>query len=174
MVDARGRGARRGGKLAGSRPKANEEGPWSAGSGRMTPRDRTTQRPFANVFPVDPPANPGSSQPTSLGDPRRSREAGRGLKEATVLVWGRRCGTNTLANGGDDTTRGEAAHMAIDSLSISCDGLSFQHGSRRRYREAAPLKRARFSNTPQPVVAYDLLFSTRPSLGNVRWFGFAH
>jgi DeoR family fructose operon transcriptional repressor len=119
----------------------------------------TTHR-LADVFPVEREVHVvTNSLMTALTLSRR------GLRQLTVL--GGAVRTNTLAMV-DDTARSELAHMAIDVLFISCDGLSFQHGLTTPYREEQTIKRAMIGSARRVVAMVD-----GSKFGNVQMFGFA-
>jgi DeoR family fructose operon transcriptional repressor len=119
----------------------------------------TTQR-VAQVFPVDRDVHVvTNSLATALTLSRR------GISNLTVL--GGTVRTKRLSMV-DETTRDELRDMVVDTLFISCDGLSFQHGLTTPYREEHVLKRAMIERAQRVVALVD-----QSKFGNVQMYSFA-
>jgi DeoR family transcriptional regulator, fructose operon transcriptional repressor len=119
----------------------------------------TSQR-LADVFPVDRAIHVvTNSLPTALTLARR------GVHGLTVL--GGTVRPNTLAMV-DETACAELAEMAIDTLFISCDGLSFKHGLTTPHRHERALKRAMIEASQHVVALVD-----QSKFGNAQMFSFA-
>ena len=120
----------------------------------------STGRRLADVFPVDREVHVvTNSLPTALTLTRR------GVHGLTVL--GGAVRPNTLAMV-DDTGCAELEHMAIDTLFISCDGLSFTHGLTTPHRHERALKRAMIESAQRVVALVD-----QSKFGNAQMFSFA-
>lgn len=120
----------------------------------------STGQRLAHLFPVDRQVHVVTNSLITAVTLSR-----RGLRDLTVL--GGSVRTNTLAMV-DDTARSELAHMAVDVLFISCDGLSFGHGLTTPYRVEQNLKRAMIERASRVVAMVD-----GSKFGNVQMFGFA-
>jgi DeoR family transcriptional regulator, fructose operon transcriptional repressor len=120
----------------------------------------STGQRLAEVFPVDRDVHVvTNSLITALTLSRR------GLRELTVLGGSVRTKRHAMV---DDTTRAELQHMAIDTLFMSCDGLSFQHGLTTPYREEHTIKRAMIERARRVIAMVD-----QSKFGNVQMFSFA-
>lgn len=120
----------------------------------------TTGQRLAEVFPVDRDVHVvTNSLITALTLSRR------GVRELTVLGGSVRTKRHAMV---DATTCAELAHMAIDVLFLSCDGLSFQHGLTTPYREEHTLKRAMIARARRMVAMVD-----QSKFHNVQMFSFA-
>ena len=120
----------------------------------------STGQRLAHVFPVERDVHVVTNSLVTAVTLSR-----RGLRELSVL--GGTVRTNTLAMV-DDSGRSELAHMAIDVLFISCDGLSFHHGLTTPYRVEQTLKRAMIVRADRVVAMVD-----GSKFGNVQMFSFA-
>jgi DeoR family fructose operon transcriptional repressor len=120
----------------------------------------STGQRLAEVFPVDRDVHVvTNSLLTALTLSRR------GLRDLTVLGGSVRTKRHAMV---DETTCAELAHMAIDVLFMSCDGLSFQHGLTTPYREERTIKRAMIGCARRVVAMVD-----HSKFGNVQMFSFA-
>jgi DeoR family fructose operon transcriptional repressor len=120
----------------------------------------STGQRLAEVFPVDRDVHVvTNSLLTALTLSRR------GLRDLTVLGGSVRTNRHTMA---DETTRAELQHMAIDTLFISCDGLSFLHGLTTPYREEHAIKRAMIERSRRVIALVD-----QSKFGNSQMFSFA-
>jgi DeoR family transcriptional regulator, fructose operon transcriptional repressor len=120
----------------------------------------STGQRLADVFPVDREVHVVTNSLTTALTLSR-----RGVHGLTVL--GGAVRTNTLAMV-DDTGCAELGHMAIDTLFISCDGLSFQHGLTTPHRAERALKRAMIECSHRVVAMVD-----QSKFGNAQMFSFA-
>jgi DeoR family transcriptional regulator, fructose operon transcriptional repressor len=121
----------------------------------------STGQRLAEVFPVDRDVHVvTNSLLTALTLSRR------GLRDLTVLGGSVRTKRHAMV---DETTCAELAHMAIDVLFMSCDGLSFQHGLTTPYREERTIKRAMIGCARRVVAMVD-----HSKFGNVQMFSFAN
>ena len=120
----------------------------------------STGQRLADVFPVDRDVHVVTNSLTTALTLSR-----RGVRGLTVL--GGAVRANTLAMV-DDTGCEELATMAIDTLFISCDGLSFKHGLTTPHREERALKRAMIESAQHVVAMVD-----QSKFGNAQMFSFA-
>jgi DeoR family transcriptional regulator, fructose operon transcriptional repressor len=120
----------------------------------------STGQRLADVFPVDREVHVVTNSLTTALTLSR-----RGVRRLTVL--GGAVRANTLAMV-DDTGCAELGHMAIDTLFISCDGLSFKHGLTTPYREERAIKRAMIECSHRVVAMVD-----QSKFGNAQMFSFA-
>jgi DeoR family fructose operon transcriptional repressor len=119
----------------------------------------TAQR-LADVFPVDREVHVvTNSLQTALTLSRR------GVHALTVLGGAVRPKTLAMV---DDTGCAELADMAIDTLFLSCDGLSFKHGLTTPHRHERALKRAMIAAAQRVVAMVD-----QSKFGNAQMFSFA-
>jgi DeoR family fructose operon transcriptional repressor len=120
----------------------------------------STGQRLAEVFPVDRDVHVvTNSLITALTLSRR------GLRELTVLGGAVRTKRHAMV---DDTTRAELQHMVFDTVFMSCDGLSFQHGLTTPYREEHTIKRTMIERSRRLVAMVD-----QSKFGNVQMFSFA-
>ena len=120
----------------------------------------TTTERLAQVFPVERDVHVvTNSLITALTLSRR------GVKELTVLGGAVRTQRHAMV---DDTTRAELQPMTVDTLFMSCDGLSFQHGLTTPYREEHMIKRAMIERARRVVALVD-----HSKFHNVQMFSFA-
>jgi DeoR family transcriptional regulator, fructose operon transcriptional repressor len=120
----------------------------------------STGQRLADVFPVDRDVHVVTNSLTTALTLAR-----RGVRGLTVLGGGVRLNTLAMV---DDTGVEELGHMAIDTLFISCDGLSFKHGLTTPHREERALKRAMIESAQRVVAMVD-----QSKFGNAQMFGFA-
>jgi DeoR family fructose operon transcriptional repressor len=120
----------------------------------------STGQRLADVFPVEREVHVvTNSLPTALTLSRR------GVHGLTVLGGAVRPKTLAMV---DDTGCAELADLAIDTLFISCDGLSFKHGLTTPFRHERALKRAMIECAQRVVAMVD-----QSKFGNAQMFSFA-
>jgi DeoR family transcriptional regulator, fructose operon transcriptional repressor len=120
----------------------------------------STGQRLADVFPVEREVHVVTNSLTTALTLTR-----RGVHGLTVL--GGTVRPNTLAMV-DDTGCSELAELAIDTLFISCDGLSFKHGLTTPHRHERALKRAMIECAQRVVAMVD-----QSKFGNAQMFSFA-
>jgi DeoR family fructose operon transcriptional repressor len=120
----------------------------------------STGQRLADVFPVDREVHVVTNSLTTALTLSR-----RGVHGLTVL--GGAVRPNTLAMV-DDTGCAELSQLAIDTLFISCDGLSFKHGLTTPHRAERALKRAMIESAQRVIAMVD-----QSKFGNAQMFSFA-
>jgi DeoR family fructose operon transcriptional repressor len=120
----------------------------------------STGQRLAEVFPVDRRIHVVTNSLITASTLVR-----RGVSELTVLGGGVR--TNTFAM--VDAASAEAVRaLRVDTLFISCDGLSFQRGLTTPYRDESLLKRAMIESSRRVVAMVD-----QSKFGNDQMFSYA-